>query len=345
MARKICVYAICKNEMSNVKKWIKSMMEADYIVVLDTGSTDGTYEYLKTCGYINRVEQMTFDPFRFDHARQTSLSLAPDDSDIFVTTDLDEVFEPGWADILRENWKDDTCRAMYTYIWSHKADGSPDYSFTYDKIHGKGYHWKAPVHEYLMRNDDLNENCSYDHAHSISLVGKVILHHYQDVSKPRASYLDLLKLRVKDNPDDAYGWWYLAREYIDHAYVADGINAYEKAIQVFESNPDKTDIFGMWVASYYNLAKYYHQIGDLRNAAAYYLKANLVGPGFKEPYMKLAEIMYETGRYNMAIGMINEGRTQVPNRTGHWMEEDKYWNGGDIELLEKVRSKIEIKEA
>ena len=39
---KICVYAICKNEEKFVDKWLESMSEADYIVVLDTGSTDNT---------------------------------------------------------------------------------------------------------------------------------------------------------------------------------------------------------------------------------------------------------------------------------------------------------------
>ena len=43
---KIAVYTICKNEVTNVDKWINSMMEADYLCVLDTGSTDGTWERL-----------------------------------------------------------------------------------------------------------------------------------------------------------------------------------------------------------------------------------------------------------------------------------------------------------
>lgn len=44
--KKICVYAIAKNEMKFIDLWLDSMKEADYIVVLDTGSTDGTYEFL-----------------------------------------------------------------------------------------------------------------------------------------------------------------------------------------------------------------------------------------------------------------------------------------------------------
>ena len=45
--KKICVYAICKNESKFISQWLDNMSEADYIVVLDTGSTDGTYEYLQ----------------------------------------------------------------------------------------------------------------------------------------------------------------------------------------------------------------------------------------------------------------------------------------------------------
>ena len=50
MENKICVYAICKNEAQFVKRWYDSMKEADYIVVLDTGSTDNTVHKLKDLG-------------------------------------------------------------------------------------------------------------------------------------------------------------------------------------------------------------------------------------------------------------------------------------------------------
>jgi len=43
---KLTVYAICKNEIENIEPWLKSFVEADYICILDTGSTDGTWEKL-----------------------------------------------------------------------------------------------------------------------------------------------------------------------------------------------------------------------------------------------------------------------------------------------------------
>ena len=44
---KIAVYTICKNEEKFVNKWLDSMSEADYMVVLDTGSTDATIKLLE----------------------------------------------------------------------------------------------------------------------------------------------------------------------------------------------------------------------------------------------------------------------------------------------------------
>jgi len=43
---KICVYGICKNEINNLDRWLKWASNADYICLLDTGSTDGTWEKL-----------------------------------------------------------------------------------------------------------------------------------------------------------------------------------------------------------------------------------------------------------------------------------------------------------
>ena len=71
------------------------MQEADYIVVLDTGSTDNTFRKLKADPRVTKVKKQTIKPFRFDVARNESLKLVPEDADVLVCTDLDEVFEPG----------------------------------------------------------------------------------------------------------------------------------------------------------------------------------------------------------------------------------------------------------
>ena len=77
------------------------MQEADEIYVLDTGSTDQTVEKLRKRGV--HVEQKVIHPWRFDVARNESLKLVPDDCEVCVCTDLDEVLVSGWRQIIEEN--------------------------------------------------------------------------------------------------------------------------------------------------------------------------------------------------------------------------------------------------
>ena len=98
---KIVVYAICKNEANFADRWMDSMSEADQVVVLDTGSTDNTMERLRARGA--QVTAEAVSPWRFDTARNRSLDLVPQDADICVCTDLDEVFQPGWRAFLEDD--------------------------------------------------------------------------------------------------------------------------------------------------------------------------------------------------------------------------------------------------
>ena len=56
---KLVVYAICKNEIKFVDRWMESMSEADQVYVLDTGSTDGTPQRLEELGAKVTAETIT----------------------------------------------------------------------------------------------------------------------------------------------------------------------------------------------------------------------------------------------------------------------------------------------
>ena len=145
---KVVVYAICKNEAQFVDRWMDSMGEADQVVVLDTGSEDDTVERLRARGALAEVEVIS--PWRFDVARNRSMELVPEDADICVCTDLDEVFHPGWRARLEEAWLPEAGQATYRYTWSFNPDGSEGVTFWYEKAHARhGYQWVHPVHEVL----------------------------------------------------------------------------------------------------------------------------------------------------------------------------------------------------
>ena len=145
---KVCVYAICKNEAKFVRRWMDSMREADWVVVLDTGSDDGTPQMLRELGA--QVTEEIITPWRFDVARNRSLELVPEEADICVCTDLDEILRPGWRVALEAAWTKNTKRARYRYTWNFNPDGSEGVVFWTDKIHARhGFRWVHPVHEVL----------------------------------------------------------------------------------------------------------------------------------------------------------------------------------------------------
>lgn len=96
-------YAICKNESQFVDRFMDSMSEADYVCVLDTGSSDDTVKKLRARGAI--VGETVVSPWRFDTARNESLGLIPADADICCAIDLDELFHPGWRAALERAWQ------------------------------------------------------------------------------------------------------------------------------------------------------------------------------------------------------------------------------------------------
>ena len=144
MSNKLAVYTICKNESKYVGKWVECMKEADYMVVLDTGSEDNTMELLEEYSkiYPNLIyKQEKFIPWRFDTARNANIDMIPEDANILLSIDLDECIQtPGWADLIRESWIEGLhTRGQYMYAWSHTNDGKPARTFFYNKMHDRLY--------------------------------------------------------------------------------------------------------------------------------------------------------------------------------------------------------------
>ncbi|MBE7002964.1 MAG: glycosyl transferase family 2 [Ruminococcaceae bacterium] len=276
---KVCVYAICKNEAKHVDRFMDSMSEADWVCVLDTGSTDDTVERLRSRGAV--VEQASIAPWRFDAARNESLRLIPDDADICCCIDLDEQFHPGWRDALEAAWRPDTTRARYRYTWSFLPDGSEGHVFWADKIHKRGvYRWTRPVHEVLSYTGEGRERF-------VAAEG-VQLDHHPDEAKSRGQYLPLLELAVAEDPEDDRSCHYLGREYMFHG-------EWEKAISVLTrhlSLPRAT-----WAderaASMRYIARCRRRLGRDDLAAVWYHRAIAEAPHLREPYVDFCSLLYD----------------------------------------------------
>lgn len=325
---KICIYAICKNESQFVDKWLTSMSEADYIVVLDTGSTDGTYEMLASDPRVHRVEQKEITPWRFDTARNESMKLIPEDANILMCTDLDEVLEPGWADIIRENWDPSVhIRGYYKYAWSHTPEGDPARVFYYDKLHNRNWYWKAPVHEFLTT--DYHKEIEDNPNHILDLFNSgVYLHHYPDSSKSRGSYLGLLKVRAEEDPTDYYGKYYLSHEYHYRGYYNESNAVLEDIVTNYK---DKYTVQEL-AACYLFMGDNYRNLGNWSDAIKSYQIAIDIDPSYREPYLLAAEVLNERKQFDLAIGYV---KAALKNSRRHytWIERDKSWNEQPDDIL------------
>lgn len=281
---RICVYAICKNESQFVDRWMDSMSEADEVIVLDTGSSDDTVRKLRGRGASVTVE--TISPWRFDTARNRALELVPEDADICVCTDLDEVFHPGWREKLEQAWDGDVSLANYRYTWNFNPDGSEGYVFWIEKAHRRhGFRWVHPVHEVLAWTAEEPQ------GRTVCVEGMQLDHH-ADPSKSRAQYLPLLELSVEEAPLDDRNLHYLGREYMYRERWDDCIATLRRHLAL----PTAT-----WrderCASMRYIARSYAGKGDRALARDWYLKAVAEAPHLREPYLDLALLLYEDGAW------------------------------------------------
>jgi len=196
---KIAVYTIAKDEYAHCDRWSDSCSDADYRVVADTGSTDGTQTKLRDSGVT--VYDVVQDPWRFDHARNKALSLVPFDADICISLDMDEWLVPGWRSLVEQVWKDNTTRLNYRYVFDYQQ-GIKQTGFWVNKIHSRlGYTWKRPVHETVF--------CTDSNEIEVTLDANLILQKQDTTKSSRGSYMPLLAIAHEENPlDSQIAFWY-----------------------------------------------------------------------------------------------------------------------------------------
>jgi len=313
---KVCVYAICKNEEKFVDRWVDSMKEADKIVVLDTGSEDNTVKRLQELGV--EVHQKVYMPWRFDVARNESLELIPKDYEICVCTDLDEVFEPGWKEKLLNVWDDTVTRIRYTYNWSFDEYGNPATTFLLNKIHKREkYIWTHPVHEVLTAKGEEREVVCKD----------IVLNHYPDKTKSRGSYLPLLELSVKEDPEDDRNTHYLGREYMYYLRWEDCINTLKKHLNL-KSATWKDER----AASMRFIARSYMALNQKEESVNWYKKAIEEAPYLREAYVELAYIYYEEKEFKKAYDYLKKA-LEIKDKSKSYINEEFTWNSFIYDLL------------
>lgn len=287
-----------------------AISEADLIVVLDTGSDDQTVQRLRDRGATVHIQQI--DPWRFDVARNTAMDFIPEDVDICVSNDLDEIFEKDWRKKLEDTWEPTFTRASYLFTWSYHADGRPNKQFRMEKIHRRhGFRWVHPVHEVL-------EYSGSDPDQTVWIPG-LVLNHYPDLSKPRTQYLPLLELSAQENPEDDRTIFWLGREYMYYQRHDECIQTLKNHLSLRTAVWDEERCASMRFIA----ASYLHK-HDPVHARNWLYKAIAECPHVREPYVAMARLGYMESDWTLVYAMCQKG-LEITQHTGSYLVETESW--------------------
>lgn len=238
---KTAVYTILKNEKKYIEKWLYYATPFDYRVLLDTGSTDGSWELLQE--YAEKdpnliIEQKVFEPWRFDTARKYNLAMIPEEVVWCLSPDLDEYFSINTHDEIERiidavpDVTNIACDRLDVYSPTVRV-GPPNF-IPSNKIHRKAdYTWVQPIYEHLrwIHTDRYEKELYSD---------DIFLVHDQDFKKKERPelYIKMLTEEYQTNPSNTWCLWFLIYDY----HKSQNLNAYIPSVCDFlKYHTDKTD--------------------------------------------------------------------------------------------------------
>lgn len=270
---KICVYAICNGEEHFMKRFMDGTKGADLVLVADTGSTDGAGATAAKLGA--EVHNISIKPWRFDDARNAALALVPDDIDVCVSLDIDEVLQPGWREEIERVWTPGVNRLKYKFDWGAGI------AFYYDKIHARhGFRWRNMCHEAVFPDPRTKEVWAQTDF--------LMVIHMPDNSKSRGQYMPLLEADVQENPHNARNAFYYARELGFHHRWEESIQAVERYLKLPDANWANERCYARRVQG-----RAYDALGKHTEALRSFRQACDEAPNTREPWVDLAESCYK----------------------------------------------------
>lgn len=289
----VAVYTVMKNEVANIGAYMQCCREADAVFIVDTGSTDGGQDLARREGAT--VHQATVEPWRFDVARNVSLSLVPNDFHICIKLDLDERLSQGWKEDLVACWTPDTTRASYQYVWDWTADGYPDVVYRANWIHSRSnYVWRYPFHEALY---------CFGGVEKIVALERLRISQLPRTGKTRSDQggheLKLLRVAVQENPQDSRCAYLLGRELLAHGILDEAIHQLRAYLLMPTSNfpPERSRVM-------LHLSNCYRDLGSLDTALDWAYRAAGEYPYQRENWIEVAALCSRSQDWGRAYAAL-----------------------------------------
>lgn len=302
------IVLIAKNESKTLPRLVKSLEEfqarGGEIILLDTGSTDGTADIARQLGckvtevgekFVTKIsetlaEDINFefvkkreDPIvvpgdkLFDYAAARNFAAELASNDMIATPDCDEIYTKIDLDKIQKLISSGVEQLEYNFVFSHDNNGNELIKFMHSKFYNRRkLKWVGVVHEVLQgaaKRQYVDEDI-------------IKLEHYQNPSTHRGNYLKGLAVDCFMNPQNDRNIHYLGRELLWTNRPYSAIDLLEKHINMkaWPVEQAQSQIF---------IGDAYLMLGLEQSALLAYFTAITMDPGRREAFIRIAEHYYK----------------------------------------------------
>lgn len=267
VSNKISVVLIVKNEEVLLSRCLDSVKEADEIVIVDTGSTDGTLAVARQ--YTDKVfADYTWND-NFAEARNHAKAKAT--GDWILTIDADEYLTSPFSVVREASTKG--FLSVNVRMESEPANGPP-VQFWFPKLFRNSAQvwWEGAVHNHLsVLGEDIQAPPTIVFGYSPA--------HAQD----RFRTLRILERVVRENPDAIREKFYLGREYYYR-------QMYDKALPLLGQYVQRSGFLMEKSEAFLMMARTYWEMKSPDDAKDACVQALIINAHFKEAVLFMATL-------------------------------------------------------
>lgn len=300
----IALCGIVKNEMRDLPKMLKSAIGAhDRLILIDTGSTDGTEKMCREVFTEANDEEGRLNDF--SKARNHYLDIADKEADWVFVLDADDELKTPEA-IRRASYRQDF-DAYALWIEDSGARWTTHRMWRTNM----GIRYEGRCHEYPIKSDNVRD---------VVISDSLIVHHgepsgNQEDSNARNQRILQLEWQEKPTPRCAF---YLANTYRDASQWKDAAYWYGQRIAMGQHFRDE------WLFAHLYCGRALRAASQIDLAMQCLQAARLEQPDWCEFTLELASIAYDQKRYVDAINIAMQCVNQPIPTTNLWRERNAY---------------------
>lgn len=325
---KTCVYTYCDKQLLNrLDTWLDNIKNVDYKCIVGLNlSKDIEEELLKKNIIVKNLEVDYIDKAYF---KNEAMKLAPEDAEIFISLDLNELFtEDNWLDDVKECWEQAGCNAIVCgcILFSDKKviDQRIEKRI---KIHNKDFKWTYRACEALETNKDLD---------AAEILTSIDVYNYNENIE---NTINLLEEELKDKKDNLYLLSQKAKYYYLNRNLIEAETIYKQILS--DKNIDNIENKKYLLESLIQCGNIHREAKNYDIAMWYYHEAIKEDYTYLPPYIGLADMFYDMKMYTLCASMI-EASTKYGVRRFEWIENIDSFNNYKYALLCKALDKLNL---